>query len=622
MHSLLNHILSGLFVLIGVCTAEMLMQTKGLASTGDRVGDRVGETGTPVVRSTVPLPELKTLAEATENSAPSQITPVSQLSDIALTDWEYQALQSLMDRYNCDVGEGDRLDLDDRPLSRAEFALRLNVCLDRISQQIAASQETVLNTAPDTVARVDLATLQRLQQEFSADLAALPSRIDALERQIPLLEAAHFSPTGQLNILSSFNLAQTSAGGDILAEGIPLPGISPAARLAQRSVNPKTGRLEPLVGTVTDNPPITLSQSTYLSFSFSSTGRDLLGAIFAVGNGNPPASTFSSAGFTSTFGIPYTDANPVPPLSPNQVGMLELKYSFPVTNDLQITVGPRILPFRHFDVNLYTDVIKGSSGLNFYQSTLANSGLSGAGAIVNWRISPQLTLQGGYLARNDAALTYYGGGDGSTNPRRGLFGGTHSMLAELTYSPSPTANIRLLYVHDCLDAPPAAPFGAQSFPFLLSSLRGVVDDGVGGQLNNIAENSLVLNFDWQLSRQFALFGRYSYSMASIDPVTASVSGGNVTLQAFQLGMAFPDLGRSGALGTLAAVIPFDVVSGRRFLVGGSGDGGTEVDLAAIYSYPIADHVSLVPSFFVTFNPNNFNANPLLYGTTVRLQFLF
>ena len=612
----LQHILSGSVVLTGVCTVQMLMQTKGLALMPHEVSQ---ENSLEVaLTSSIPRSQPPVLAEASLDSELSQISSisqpsVSQLADVAPTDWEYQALQSLMERYDCGTGLADQRD---RPLSRAEFALRLNACLDRISQQITS------NPASSAVASDDLATLQRLQQEFRADLAALPSRIDALDHRISSLEAAHFSPTGQLNILSSFNLAQAIAGGDILAEGIPLPGISPAARLGQRILNPKTGRSEPLVGTVTNDPPTTLSQSTYVSFSFSSNSRDLLSAIFAMGNGDPPASTFSSAGFTSTFGIPYTDANPVPPLSPNSFGLLELKYSFPVTNSLQVTVGPRILPFRHFDTNLYTDVIKGSSGLNFYQSTLANSGLSDAGAIVNWFISPKLTLQAGYLARNDAALTYYGGGDAPTNPRRGLFGGTHSILTELTYSPSPTANIRLLYVHDRLDAPPATPFGAQGFPFLLSSLRGVVDDGVGGRLNDISENSLVLNFDWQLSSRFALFGRYSYSFASIDPVNPAVAGGTVRLQAFQLGMAFPDLGRQGALATLAAVIPFDVVSGRRFLVGGSGDGGTEIDLAAIYSYPIADHIALIPSFFVTFNPNNFNANPILYGTTIRLQFLF
>jgi Carbohydrate-selective porin, OprB family len=138
----------------------------------------------------------------------------------------------------------------------------------------------------------------------------------------------------------------------------------------------------------------------------------------------------------------------------------------------------------------------------------------------------------------------------------------------------------------------------------------------------VIAHNFVLNFDWLLSPQFALFGRYSYSIANIDPINPNVDGGTVNLQAFQLGAAFPDLGKEGALGTLAMVIPFDVVSGRRFLLAGSGDGGTQVDLAAVYSYPVTDEISLIPSFFVTLNPNNFNENPILYSATLRLQFLF
>lgn len=201
-------------------------------------------------------------------------------------------------------------------------------------------------------------------------------------------------------------------------------------------------------------------------------------------------------------------------------------------------------------------------------------------------------------------------------------GGTNSILLEATYSPSPNTNIRLLYVRDHLDAPPFNASSSQNAPFLLTSLRGAVDDGAGGGLNDVIENSFVLNFDWRLSRQVALFGRYSYSIANIDPVSSTIRGGSVNLQAFQLGMAFPDFGKQGALGTLAVVVPFDVVSGRQFLVGGGGDGGTEVDFEAVYFYPIGDHVAIVPTFFATFNSNNFSENPPVYGTTLRMQFLF
>ena len=92
--------------------------------------------------------------------------------------------------------------------------------------------------------------------------------------------------------------------------------------------------------------------------------------------------------------------------------------------------------------------------------------------------------------------------------------------------------------------------------------------------------TLVFNFDWTIAPRFALFGRYSYSRSSIDPINTLLKSGTVKVQAFQLGLALPDLGRKGALGTLSLVVPFDLLSGRQFLVAGNGNGGTEVDLEA------------------------------------------
>ncbi len=41
------------------------------------------------------------------NSALSQVTSVSQLSDVQPTDWAFQALQSLVERYGCIAGYPD-----------------------------------------------------------------------------------------------------------------------------------------------------------------------------------------------------------------------------------------------------------------------------------------------------------------------------------------------------------------------------------------------------------------------------------------------------------------------------------------------------------------------------------
>ena len=541
----------------------------------------------------------------------AQITSVSQLSDVKTTDWAFTALQSLVERYGCIAGYPDRTYRGKQAIARYEFAAGLNACLDKINEIISAG-------LADKVSQADLATLKKLQEEFAAELSGLRGRVDALDVKTSRLEAQQFSTTTKLNVLSSFNLSSSFSGGNILAEGLPISGSSPVARFAAR--NPFTG--SPIVGTITEKPNTTFSYSNYLLLTSSFTGKDSLNLILAMGNGNPPASTYSSAGFSSTFGVPYADSNPVVPLAPNSVGLFELFYSFPVSDTVRVQVGPKILPFRQFDVNRFTSVINGAGGLNSYQSTLANSGLSGAGAIASWRISDQFLLKAGYLARNDASFLYFGG-DSASNPNRGLFGGSNQILTELTYSPSDSTNFRFLYSRTYNQAPPASPLGQPNLPFFLTySARGVADDGFGGRLQDSTGDNFVFNFDWLLNQSFGLFGRYSYSSYRIAPVNLAIAGGNVNLQAFQVGLAFPDLGKEGALGTLSFTMPFQVLAGRNFLVAGNGDGGTQYDLELTYSYPIMRFITLTPSLFATFNANNFSSNPTIWGVVFRTQFLF
>jgi len=78
-------------------------------------------------------------------------------------------LQSLVERYGCIAGYPDSTYRGNRALTRYEFAAGLNACLDRVNELIAAATSEV-------VTREDLATLQRLQEEFAAELATLRGR--------------------------------------------------------------------------------------------------------------------------------------------------------------------------------------------------------------------------------------------------------------------------------------------------------------------------------------------------------------------------------------------------------------------------------------------------------------
>ncbi|MGF1535582.1 MAG: iron uptake porin [Elainellaceae cyanobacterium] len=124
-----------------------------------------------------------------DSGAVSQVTSVSQLSDVQPTDWAFQALQNLIARYGCIAGYPDGTFRGFTALSRYEFAAGLNACLNNITANLDQIQ---LN-------QQDIATLNRLQQQFAADLATLRGRVDSLEARTAELEANQFSTTTKLN---------------------------------------------------------------------------------------------------------------------------------------------------------------------------------------------------------------------------------------------------------------------------------------------------------------------------------------------------------------------------------------------------------------------------------------
>ncbi len=121
-----------------------------------------------------------------------QVTSVSQLSDVKPTDWAFQALQSLVERYGCIVGYPDKTFRGNRAMTRYEFAAGLNACMDRVNELIGAA-------TADLVKKEDLETLKKLQEEFAAELATLRGRVDALEARTATLEKQQFSTTTKLS---------------------------------------------------------------------------------------------------------------------------------------------------------------------------------------------------------------------------------------------------------------------------------------------------------------------------------------------------------------------------------------------------------------------------------------
>ncbi len=546
----------------------------------------------------------------------AQVTSVTQLSDVKPTDWAFQALQSLVEKYGCIVGYPDKTFRGKRAISRYEFAAGLNACMDRMTELLASA------TAP-LVKKEDMVSLQKMMEEFAAELATLRGRVDALEARTAQLETQQFSTTTKLLGLTWFNMTGAFSGGDVKFEAAPgpggsLPGPNPDQRFAGRDA---AGN--PLVQRVGSAEP-TFSYLTWLTFLTSFTGKDALVTQLAAGNGISPANQYMSAGFFNAGGVPFTDQTAGVRNGTPDLIIHDLFYSFSPWDNLKVTVGPRVNWYRHFDGNRFTFFLNGASSFNSIGSTLSNAIDRGSGGVLEWSINPKLKLAVAYLGENTEFLPNSLAGpigfNTSSNPFYGLFSGTNTTTAELTYSPTSNVNLRFMYNYSKIQAYFGQVGGAIGEPVPYGQLDG--GPLFGSVLNYATAHTAAFNFDWLVNSKFGIFGRYGYGATTLSSSVAGVNGQVVNVQAVQLGFAFPDLGKKGAQAVLSFTMPMEILQGRQFFVAGGGNGGTQYEIEASYYFPLTANIAVVPAFYVLINPNNFYDNPDIYVANIRAQFSF
>ena len=123
-----------------------------------------------------------------------QVTSITQFSDVYPTDWAYQALSNLIERYGCVAGYPNGTYRGNRAMTRFEAAALLNACLDRITE---VTDE-----------------LKRLMKEFEPELAILKGRVDGLEARVGELEATQFSTTTKLRGTTTFVIGANRFSGN------------------------------------------------------------------------------------------------------------------------------------------------------------------------------------------------------------------------------------------------------------------------------------------------------------------------------------------------------------------------------------------------------------------------
>ena len=494
------------------------------------------------------------------------VTSVSQLSDVKTTDWAFTALQSLVERYGCIAGYPDRTFRGKQATSRYEFAAGLNACLDKINEIISAG-------LADKVSKEDLATLQKLQQEFAAELVILRGRVDALDVKTAKLEAQQFSTTTKLD---GQVIAAVSASGSA-TDNLLTPNGTPTGTSGKANT--------------------TVISRVRLNFNTSFTGNDLLLTRLEAGNnGATVVNSLDSAnnvlrGFTGLNNssiFDYSNAG-------NTFALGRLRYEFPVGKTVRVVIGPVMSLNDHIDKNSFAndEAVDFSSRL-FINNPLIFPANDGAGGVVNWNIgNSAFTLRAGYVATNANSPTAdTTAPNGTIN--RGLFGDTYQGSAELEFAPKNGD-------------------GAGSFALKLQYTRASV--------NNLDYNTGGVNLEWAFNKKIAMFGRYGFgnisnrgtAIALALPTYTTSASNSINPQTWSAGLAFPDLFKEGAMAAIAV--------GQPFIENNVGNA-TQTNVELFYRFPISSNISITPDLQFIFNPNNNSGNSTITVGTLRTVFSF
>ncbi|OYE01515.1 iron uptake porin [Nostoc sp. 'Peltigera membranacea cyanobiont' 232] len=542
------------------------------------------------------------LTPQSANSSPSsdklaQVTSVSQLSDVQPTDWAFQALQSLVERYGCIAGYPNQTYRGNRAMTRYEFAAGLNACLERINELIATA-------TGDLVKKEDLATLQKLQEQFTAELTTLRGRVDAVEARTAKLEANQFSTTTKLN-------------GEVIIAGVGATGGA--------SNNSDSN--------------IILVNRVRLNLTTSFTGKDLLltglQAYNFLGGANGQGSLQQSLGLAAPLlssssartsfepQFPGLNVNTLSSVGANDVQLYKLLYIFPVANKLTLFAGtaaetsdafPTITPFygegqesisRFAGLNPVLRVSGGTSG----------TGLASAAGFI-YSISPNLDLRALYGSVNanlpqksaDEALP----GVSTTPLGGGVFSGSSIVAAQLTFKPSPDLDIGLNYANSYHEI---NILGTGLISGDVGALAGV-DAGTPVKLNSFGGT-----VTWRFSPKIALSG---YGAALFVDASSNSVNASTTFTSWMVGVHFKDLFKSGNnAGIIFGQPLYRSDAGGSAQLSPTGDNrATPYHLEGYYRFRVSDNISITPGAFILFNPEGNSNNETTTVGVLRTTFTF
>ena len=490
-----------------------------------------------------------------------QVTNVNQLRDVSPTDWAYEALRSLVDRYGCIAGFPNQTYRGSQALTRYEFAAGLNSCLNQIERLIASSE---------AVSQEDLDTINRLTQEFEAELATLGGRVDELESRTALLEDNQFSTTTKLAGEVIFGLGGVASGSN--DDGI--------------------------AGNDDDIDRVTVfGNRTRLELETSFSGEDLL--FTRLSTGNFP----SFADETGTFQGDLAFAEP----ADNDLGLEVLFYDRPIGENTNVLIGAAGLAAD--DIANTVNVLDGDGGSGAISAFGTRApiylppGEAGVGIIHSF--GEKIELSAGYLA----------GEASDPSEGNGLFNGSYSAIGQLLFTPIERLDIAFTYVNGYQQSDTETGSDRANIQFLTEE--------VFGEAVPTSHNSYGVQFSFALSDRIVIGGWGGLSkVRTLSTLDGQLPRGSQDIWNWAATLAFPDLGKEGSLAGIVVGMEPWVTDSSIDAPGFDDDEDTSFHAEAFYQYQFNDNIAITPGLVFVSNPDNNEDNDDLLIGTIRTTFSF
>lgn len=514
--------------------------------------------------SAIPSPVTSLASNSEESENPmSQVTSVSQLKDVQPTDWAFQALQSLVERYGCIAGYPDGNYRGNRALTRYEFAAGLNACLNRVNELIATA-------TADAVTREDLARLGKLQQEFATELTALRGRVDNLEARSAKVAANQFSTTTKLF-------------------GISIVGVQGRSN-NRGDIAPRDGKKD-TQDNGTNTNVINLNQ-LYLTTQFDPQSYLVTGLL--AGNGG------TDSQLTNNVLLGYEFS------TKNQLVLSDLRYHRLITKNFAVMVGSSNVnmstAFR--GPNRVENAATGPISLFAQRNPILNTGFVGqAGVAFDWQFTKRASIQALYNS-SDAA---------NPNKRGGLFDGNTTTAVQLLVTPIDAVDVSLYYLNNYSSSGCLLTFTGDD---CLTAINPT-----SNKREPLQTNAVGATLNWQLSPKVTLGAWGGYTKSNIPG-----RSGNVETTNWMVYFNFPDLFRKGNLGGIYIGQPPKITSSDLpignnvpdIINGGSGRAGgqpgTTTQIEAFYRFQLTDNISVTPGIIHIIEPGHTpDSDPVTMG---------